>query len=118
MIKLVHSREGATLKEYTLGEGDYIIGRGTDSDIYIDDETVSGVHAKIMVKPIEHLDGAYEIFIEDQGSTNGTLINGRKITRHLLKHEEVVRVGFHDLTLIDTNTRSLDETKIVLPEDD
>ena len=118
MIKLVHSRDGTSLKEYPLVEGRYIIGRGPDSDIRIDDDTVSGTHAEITVKPIEFLDGSYEVHIEDKGSTNGTMVNGRPINKHLLKHEEVIRVGLHDLTLIDEDTRSLEATKIVLPEGD
>ena len=115
MLKIVHSREGTMLHEYPLEAGTYTIGRRSDCDIHIDDTTVSGRHAQITVSPSEFMDGVFEVYIEDKGSTNGTLVNGRKIKRHLLKHDEVVGIGMDDLRLIDNHTRSFEETEVILP---
>jgi pSer/pThr/pTyr-binding forkhead associated (FHA) protein len=116
MAKLVHSRDGTFIKEYPLKKGEFKIGRRPDCDIILDDTTVSGYHAKITVKPNEFMDGLLDVHVEDSGSTNGTLVNGRGVRRHLLKHGEVVRVGLHDLTLVDEHTRAFEETDFVLPE--
>jgi pSer/pThr/pTyr-binding forkhead associated (FHA) protein len=39
------------------------------------------------------LKGARELIVEDLNSTNGVLVNGRKVTRHLLKDGDVLTVG-------------------------
>jgi pSer/pThr/pTyr-binding forkhead associated (FHA) protein len=117
MLKLIHSREGTLLHEYPLEAGTYMIGRRPDCDVHIDDTTVSGYHAQITVTPSEFMDGAFEVYIEDKGSTNGTLVNGRPIKRHLMKHDEVARIGLHEIKLIDKHTRSFEETEVILPTD-
>ncbi|MBD3219060.1 MAG: SpoIIE family protein phosphatase, partial [candidate division Zixibacteria bacterium] len=53
--------------------GEYQIGRSKKADICIVHKTVSGKHARIEVKE------SGEILIDDIGSRNGTIVNGRKI---------------------------------------
>ena len=118
MYKLLHSRDGTILNEYELKEGSYVIGRRPDCDIRIDDSTVSGIHAEIKVEPSEFMEGTFQVSIEDKGSTNGTSVNNRSIKKHLLKHDEVVRIGLHDLKLVDSNSGAFETTRFVLPEDD
>ena len=50
------------------------IGRNVNSTIYIDDDFVSGTHAMLTFR-------GRSWFIEDQGSTNGTYVNGHRIDR-------------------------------------
>jgi pSer/pThr/pTyr-binding forkhead associated (FHA) protein len=50
-----------------------VIGRHADSDFVIDDRTVSRRHAAI------HREGPFWI-LEDLGSTNGTRVNGDRVT--------------------------------------
>lgn len=50
-----------------------VIGRAEGSDLFISDPLVSSKHARITPVPT----GA---ILEDLGSTNGTLLNGRKVT--------------------------------------
>ena len=116
MAKIVHSRDGTFIKEYPLSEGTLKIGRRPNCEIQLDDTTVSGYHAAIVVSKNEYMDGLLDIHIEDQGSTNGTQVNGRNIRRHLLKHGEVARIGLHDLTLVDEQTRAFEETEMILPD--
>lgn len=117
MLKLIHSRDGTVLNEYKLKQGSYVIGRRPECDIRIDDSTVSGLHAEIIVRPSEFMEGTLEVIIEDKGSTNGTSVNNHKIRKHLLKHDEVVRIGQHDLKLVDINAGAFETTRFVLPDD-
>ena len=116
MPKLVHTREGKYVDEIDLKEGSWLIGRHPDSDICLNDATVSGKHALITVKPSAYMEGLLDVHIEDQGSTNGTTVNGRKIKRHLLKHDETAKIGGHEFTLVDEATRGFETTTVILPD--
>ena len=68
------------------------VGRGSDNDLSIDrDEYASSHHARFEPRR----DG---IYVEDIGSTNGTFVNGIRLTRdRRLAPGDVVRVGETDL---------------------
>ena len=91
MAKLVLSFNGETQKEYELTQEETTIGRKPDNDIHIDNLAVSGRHAKILTI-------LNDSFIEDLDSTNGTFVNGEKITKHALKNGDVILIGKHTLT--------------------
>ena len=55
-----------------LSEGENIVGRHPESDVWIDASSVSRVHARIVV-------AAGRASVEDRGSTNGTSVNGTRI---------------------------------------
>ena len=71
-----------------------IVGRGPESGIRIDgDDFASAQHARIGTSP----DG---VWVEDLGSTNGTFVNGARVTSRLvLQAGDVVRVGQTELQL-------------------
>jgi len=70
-----------------------VLGRDRDSGIKLgDDEFASARHARIEPRP----DG---IWVEDLGSTNGTFVNGERITAERLSPGDVVRVGETELRL-------------------
>jgi len=54
-------------------DGAVLIGRSPGADIVVSDDFVSGRHARVFPS------GA-DAVLEDLGSTNGTLLNGRRIT--------------------------------------
>jgi len=117
MPKLIHSRDGRFLGEFDLQTGTLSIGRTVDCDITLDDETVSGRHALITVRDSAYMEGLLDLLIEDLGSSNGTFVNHKRLSkRHMLKHNETVRIGSHEFTLIDEGTRALETTTIILPE--
>ncbi len=62
------------------------IGRSPGCELQIDSQSVSRNHAMI-------LKAARELIVEDLNSTNGVLVNGRKVTRHLLNDGDVLTVG-------------------------
>lgn len=118
--KLILTLDGEIIKEYILEDNkDITIGRKHENDIQLNDLTVSGRHALISVK-----NG--EVFVEDLGSTNGTLVNGIHIVHSQLQHGNVIQIGHHLFTFMGDEKESYeptmfvraeyDETQIVLPE--
>ena len=73
-----------TRHELTTGRN--VIGRGTEADIRLPDTGVSRKHVDVV------LDGGVAT-VEDLGSTNGTLVNGRRVTRQPLSDGDVIRIG-------------------------
>jgi pSer/pThr/pTyr-binding forkhead associated (FHA) protein len=49
------------------------VGRGSDNDLYLNDKSVSKIHAALVMSR----EGT--LMVADTGSTNGTYINGRRI---------------------------------------
>ena len=99
MSKLVHSFNGDVIKEYTLKRGVLTIGHKSDSDIHIENSATNDKHAKVFTI-------LNKSFIEDLDSTNGTYINGHKITGHELKNGETVFIGEHELKYLKDSTES------------
>lgn len=62
------------------------IGRSTDSEIFLDDVTVSRKHAQIINRN-------RKFNLEDSGSLNGTYLNGSITTSALLKDGDEVQIG-------------------------
>lgn len=81
-------------EERPLDQERFTIGRKADNDLCIEDAAVSGHHARIMKIHAVH-------FIEDLRSTNGTLVNDRKIDRHQLRDTDVITIGRHRLIYRD-----------------
>ncbi|MGD0505003.1 MAG: FHA domain-containing protein [Steroidobacteraceae bacterium] len=77
--------DGDTRTAYPLGRRTRI-GRAVGCELQIDSQSVSRHHAML-------LKGAREIIIEDLNSTNGVLVNGRKVTRHMLTDGDVLTIG-------------------------
>jgi len=90
MAKLILSVDGQVLKEHTLGKERTLIGRKPHNDIQIDNLAVSGEHAAIITI-------LNDSFVEDLGSTNGTMVNGKPIKKHFLQHNDVIEIGKHKL---------------------
>src|SRR5678816_2983077 len=74
-------------RRYKLADGEYIIGRRSDCQIFVPDMRVSRQHARLWK------DGeAWQI--EDLGSNNGTFINGAKVqTATPLRHDDEILIA-------------------------
>jgi len=108
MPRVVLTHEGAVLKEYPLDKERVTIGRKPHNDIQLDDPTVSGQHASILM-----LQNAY---VEDMNSTNGVLLNGKKVSRRQLNHGDIIKIGRHELKFIDNNAEEFESTVVIKPE--
>ena len=90
MARLILSMDGLVLKEIPLNKEQITIGRRPNNDIQIDNLAISGEHARIVTI-------LNDSFLEDLNSTNGTLVNGQAITRHVLKNNDAVELGKYKL---------------------
>ncbi len=76
-------------------EGDSTtVGRSPDCGIFLDDVTVSRKHAVLVRR-----DG--EIFIEDQGSLNGTFVNRKRVESARLEDGDEVQIGKYRMTFLN-----------------
>jgi len=93
MAKLILSMDGLVLKEIPLTKERTTIGRKPHNDIQIDNLAVSGEHAVIVTI-------LNDSFLEDLGSTNGTVVNGNPVKKHFLQNNDVVELGKYKLKFV------------------
>ena len=80
------------------------IGRSHESDIFLDDVTVSRKHAAIHFNPKET---RFELV--DSSSLNGTYVNSKNVEQHKLHSGDQVQVGKFHLVFITGQTRLIGE---------
>lgn len=92
-------------KYFPLREGDVItIGRHSCCGLCLSgDRYASGTHCELYYHP----NGTVEI--EDRGSTNGTFVNGQKITRQFLILGDVVEIGRTRMRITDDSVENADQ---------
>ncbi len=74
--------------------GDFVVGRSSSCHLALDDALVSRRHA------VFHVSGQ-GVEVEDLGSRNGVVVNGRSIEGpHTLKHLDRVVIGSQELLLV------------------
>lgn len=86
MAKLILSLEGQVIREIELNKERMTIGRKSHNDIPIENLAVSGEHAAITTI-------LNDSFLEDLDSTNGTLVNGTPVKKHVLQNGDVIEIG-------------------------
>jgi len=85
-------REGSQRRELPLGSEPITVGRDPQNDVTLDDRRVSRRHAEIRLRL-----GRYTLY--DLQSTNGTLVNGRRIAEVVLSDEDRITIGGADLVV-------------------
>ena len=91
MPKLVLLFEGRVLKETAVSHTAAVtVGRLPDNTIVIDNSAVSSRHIRIARE-------GPQFVVEDLESTNGTFVNGDKITKRALRHGDTILVGKHKI---------------------
>jgi pSer/pThr/pTyr-binding forkhead associated (FHA) protein len=114
MAKLILSMDGLVLKEITLTKERTTIGRKPHNDIQIDNLAVSGEHAVIVTI-------LQDSFLEDLGSTNGTIVNSQPIKKHFLQNNDVIELGKYKLKYINeapaaqTKAADFEKTMVLRP---
>lgn len=72
--------------KYQVDKDEITLGRHPESDIFLDDITVSRNHAKIRTE-----NGSFEI--EDAGSLNGTYVNNKQVDTAKLEDQDEIQIG-------------------------
>jgi len=93
MAKLILSMDGLVLKEIPLTKERTTLGRKPHNDIQIDNLAGSGEHAVIVTI-------LNDSFLEDLGSTNGTVVNGNPVKQHFLQNNDVIELGKYKLKFV------------------
>ncbi|MBJ86839.1 MAG: hypothetical protein CL461_01200 [Acidimicrobiaceae bacterium] len=73
-------------KRIQIGNRVITIGRLQDSTVCIDDPSISRNQAEVLLRETGYL-------LSDLGSTNGTLVNGRRISQHVLTDHDQIEFG-------------------------
>src|SRR5450631_942567 len=103
MSKLVLFLADGTTLDVPLKRERMTIGRRADNDICPSNLAVRGEHAAVVTILADS-------FLEDLGSTNGTLVNGSPISKHFLRDSDQIDVGRHMLVFC------VDEDTVLAPE--
>ena len=112
MPKLVAISEGLTGRFIELKTEKVSIGRVEDNTFQIAEPSVSSHHCELFMR-------GQDVMVKDLNSTNGTFINGEKITEAPLRTGQILRLGQVEMRL-ETGTapasstrRVLDQTKVI-----
>jgi len=106
--------EDVTINKWEIIEEVVIFGRSKESDIQIDDQSVSSKHARIVVEEDPFLEGQKHYYLEDLKSTNGTQVNDQLIKKQKLSNEDSLKIGFTQFKFVDSKNNHLDETAVIV----
>ena len=109
MPRMIVSIDGVVIKEVELTKERTTLGRRPYNDIVIDNLAVSGEHAVIHMAD----DG---VEIEDVGSTNGTYVNAKAVTRQELRNGDIIEVGKYKIRFLqEAEGENFEKTMLVKP---
>lgn len=110
--KLILKFKDSVISEIPLDREETTIGRKPENTIHIDNLAVSGRHARV-------LKIGSKAILEDLGSTNGSFVNDKQITKHILQHGDSILIGKHVLTFVNLDDKPVQqETPEPEEEDD
>jgi pSer/pThr/pTyr-binding forkhead associated (FHA) protein len=92
MLEITLELKDTILDTFKIDKDEITIGRNHTNDITIDNLAVSDRHARIVRDKSGY-------FLEDLGSTNGTFVDGRRISRIGLAGKQEITIGKHLLDI-------------------
>ncbi len=108
--RLVIFKNGEAENEVSLEAKSMVIGRDARSDIQLNDISVSRRHARVTNVHNDYC-------LEDLGSTNGTFLNEQTVTKRMLKHGDLLRIGSFTLRYLsrdgEASEDELDKTVMI-----
>ncbi len=97
--RLFLTKDGETIKELTFDQPRLLIGRSEHNDIAIPSRFVSRHHLLL----VRH---GNTTFMMDLNSSNGTFVNSRRVSNHVLIDNDVITVGNHRIKYCDPYAKS------------
>ena len=92
MAKLVVLSAGMTGRTQELKVDKTTIGRVEDNTFQIAEPSVSSHHCEVLLR-------GSDVVVRDLNSTNGTYINGEKVTENVIKPGQILRLGQIEMRL-------------------
>jgi hypothetical protein len=92
-VLVIRSGGGRVGESFPLDRDRMTIGRRPDSDIFLDDVTVSRDHALVVRR-------GGDLYLDDLGSLNGSYVNRRRIESHRLEDGDELQIGKYKLTFL------------------
>lgn len=77
-------------QKYVIDRDQVTLGRRPDSDLPIDDPSASGNHCVLIREGARYT-------LRDLESTNGTLVNGKRVTEARLRAKDIIQIGVAEL---------------------
>jgi pSer/pThr/pTyr-binding forkhead associated (FHA) protein len=109
LAKIIVTRDGEVEQQVQLSKERMTLGRHPRNDIVLTHPAVSGDHAVI----VTILDDS---FLEDLHSTNGTFVNGHRIGKHFLQHQDIIKMAKFQVEFVKDGVRPLAAAEPVLAE--
>jgi general secretion pathway protein A len=94
--RLIVTNNGSVMSDLTMQRARLLIGRSEHNDISINSRFISRHHSLL----VRH--GA-TTFLMDLNSSNGTFVNSKRVSNHVLVHDDVITIGHHRVKFHDTN---------------
>ena len=94
--RLIVTDNGSIMSEMTMKRSRLLIGRSEHNDISIDSRYISRHHAML----VRH---GVTTFLMDLNSSNGSYVNSRRVSNHVLVHNDVITIGQHKVKFHDRN---------------
>jgi hypothetical protein len=92
-VLVIRAGGGRVGESFPLDGDRMTIGRRPDSDIFLDDVTVSRDHALLVRR-------GGDLYLDDLGSLNGSYVNRRRIESHRLEDADELQIGKYKLTFL------------------
>ena len=107
-MKLCRLEKGKVVETFPVNANGLAIGRLGDNDVIIDEDVVSGHHARLQIR---EEGGRPCCYLVDLGSTNSTFVNDAKVGEQRLRNDDVVRVGWVLFKFVDESDQDFERTK-------
>ncbi len=97
--QLIVTSNGSVIGEIRMKKSRLLIGRSDHNDISISSRFISRHHALL----VRH---GSSTFLMDLNSTNGTFVNAKRVSNHVLLHDDVISMGQHKIKFNDPHART------------
>src|SRR6476660_6021632 len=109
MAKLVLHRPGGEMRDILLDQDRVTIGRRADHDVCLPFPAVAADHAEIVTVMADS-------FLHDLGSTNGTFVNGERVSKHFLRDRDTIDIGRQQLVYLTNDAATVEPRPVEKPD--
>ena len=96
--ELILRKDGQNVSRFRVGNKAVVIGRGSDSDIVLPDRMISRRHARLQVV-------GDTLTVEDLGSTNGIVVNGKHVRQYTVKEGDEIFLAKYNVLVERTGVQ-------------